>query len=92
MPILYRTDLPATADVKVYLTTIRSDADVVFFVASNRWEATATAVWYWTDVSSEASKIVCLVASQWEADLTAYQTEVASDAGWPNAGKEGFLA
>lgn len=91
MPILHRTDLPAEADIRVYLTAIQPEADVVFFAAGNRWEAATTSVWYWTDVGSEASKIVCFVASQWEADLTAYQTDVATEAGWQNADKEALL-
>jgi len=91
MPVLYKTDIPSDADVKVCVTGIRSEADLVVYETSSQWEATEAPIWCYTDIRGEASKAVYFTDSAWEADLIIFKTDVQSDAEWLNNAKTGML-
>ncbi len=91
MPKLFKTDIASSADLKVFVADIRSEADLVIHETTDMWAATVAPVWCYTDIQSEADKTVCFVSSQWEADLIVFRTDIASDAGWQNDGKSGLL-
>jgi hypothetical protein len=91
MPKLCKTEIASAADLKVFVTDIRSEADLVIHETTDSWAASAAPIWCYTDIQGEADKTVCFVASQFEADLIVYKTDIASDAGWQNGGKAGLL-
>jgi hypothetical protein len=91
MPKLCKIDIASAADLKVFVTDIRSEADLVIHETTDRWAATEAPIWCYTDIQSEADKTVCFVASQWESDLVVYKTDIAADAGWQNDAKAGLL-
>lgn len=91
MPVLYKTDIASDADLKVCLTDIRSEADLIVFESSSPWEATEAQIWCFTEIRSEAAKAVYITDSAFEADLIVFRTDIQSDAGWQNSGKAGVL-
>jgi hypothetical protein len=91
MPVLYKTDIAADADLKVCFTTIRSEADLIVYETSSAWEATEPQIWCYTEIRSEAARAVFITQSAFEADLIVFRTEIQSDAGWQNSGKAGVL-
>ncbi len=92
MPKLFKTDSASAANVKVFVTDIRSEADLVMYESTDQWAATESQVWCYTDIQSEADKTVYFTTSRWEADLIVYKTDVQSDAGWVNGEKATLLA
>lgn len=91
MPRIYRTDVASDADLKVYISDIRSEAELIVFETTDAWAATDAAVWTYTQIRSEADKAVYFTESQWEADLIIYRTEVQPDAGWVSGTKAHLL-
>lgn len=91
MPVLYKTDIAADADLKVCVTDIRSEADLVIYETSSNWEATEPQIWCYTDIRSEAARAVYFTDSAFEADLIIFRTDIQSDAGWQNSSKAGVL-
>ncbi len=91
MPLLYKTDIVSDADVKVFVTDIRSEADLIAYKTSDAWAATESQIWCYTDIRSEANKAVCFVDMAFEADIVVFITDIQSDACWVNSGKSGLL-
>jgi len=91
MPKLYKTDIASEANVKVFVTGIRSEADLVVYETTDTWAATESQIWCYTGIQSEADKIVYFTGSAFEADLVIYKTDIQSDAGWLNHGKATWL-
>jgi hypothetical protein len=79
------------ADLKVFVTDIRSEADLVVYETTDAWAATESQIWCYTDIQSDADKIVYFTDSQFEADLTIYKTDIQSDAEWVNSAKSDLL-
>jgi len=75
----------------VFVTDIRSEADLIVYETTSQWEATEGPVWCYTDIRSEADKIVHFTDAQWDADLTVYKTDIQSDAGWVNSAKSDMV-
>ncbi|HOT97639.1 MAG TPA: DUF6150 family protein [bacterium] len=91
MPLLYKTDIAADADLKICFTEIRSEADLVAFESSSAWEATEPQIWCYTEIRSDAAKAIFITDSSYEAELLVFRTDIQSDAGWQNSGKAGLL-
>lgn len=91
MPKLYRVDCSAEADLKVYVTDVRLDADLIVFETTDEWAAIEPEIWYYTDVMSLADRVVCFTKSLWEADLVIYKTDIQPDAGWIDGSKSHLL-
>ena len=91
MPVLYKTDIPSDADLKICFTDIRSEADLIVFESASPWEAAEPQIWCYTDIRSEAAKAICLTDSVFDADLVVFKTDVQSDAGWQNSAKAGMI-
>lgn len=71
----YRTE----ADVKVYVTNYRNEAD------GNR------GMWYFVEYRTEAKKKIYFVNYRNEADLVIYFTHYRNEAGWRNEKKEHLM-
>jgi hypothetical protein len=91
MPKLFKTDIESEANLKVFVTDIRSDSDAVIHETENAWDAGVPLVWCYTDIPSEADRIVYFADSQWNADIVVFKTDIASDVEWINDGKAGVL-
>ncbi len=91
MPKMFCVDCAANAELKVYVTDIRLDADLVVFETSDMWAATEPEIWYYTDVQGEADRVMCFTNSLWDADLIVYKTDIQPDAGWVNDAKAHLL-
>ena len=91
MPVLYKTDISSDADLKVCLTDIRSEADLIVYESTSPWEATEPHIWCYTDIRSEASRVIYITKSPFESDLLVFRTDIQSDAGWQNSEKVGLL-
>jgi hypothetical protein len=91
MPKLYRTDIASTADIKVFVTEIRSEADLVIYETTDVWAASESPIWCYTDIQTDADKSICFVDSVFDADLVVYKTDIQADAGWLNSGKQDRL-
>ncbi|HNW58678.1 MAG TPA: DUF6150 family protein [bacterium] len=91
MPLLYKTDIAADADLKICFTSIRAEADLIVYESISAWEATEPQIWCYTDIRSEANRVVFITDSPFEADLLVLRTDVQSDAGWQNSVKAGLL-
>ncbi|MGD9317264.1 MAG: DUF6150 family protein [Anaerolineae bacterium] len=91
MPLLYRTGIASEADLKVYLTDSRSEADLIVFESFDAWAAVEPWIWVYTDLKAEADKIVHFTEFQWEADITIYKTEIQPDGGWVDEAKQALL-
>ena len=75
----------------MYVTEVRSEADLIVFETPDEWAAGEPPIWAYTDIESEADKVVCFTNLQWEADLVIYRTEVQPDAGWVSVTKAHLL-
>lgn len=91
MPKLYKTEIASGAQLKVFVTDIRSEADVIVYETTDAWAATEPTIWCYTDIQSEADKVVYFTQSAWEADLVIFKTDISSDAEWVNGAKTGLL-
>lgn len=91
MTKVYRVDCSAAAELKVHVTNVRLDADLIVFETTDAWAATEPEVWYYTDVLSEADRVVCFTGSRWDADLIIYRTDIQPDAGWIDESKAHLL-
>jgi hypothetical protein len=91
MTKMYRVDCSAEAELKVYVTDVRMDADLVVFETSDEWAATEPEIWYYTDVMSLADRVICFTKSRWEADLVIFKTLILPDAGWIDETKSHLL-
>jgi hypothetical protein len=91
MPKLSRTEIPSEAHLRVFVTDIRSEADLIVYETTDQWAATEGPIWCYTDIRSEADKIVYFTATQSDADLIVYMTDIQSDASWSNSTKSGVL-
>jgi hypothetical protein len=91
MPLLYRTGIASEADLKVYVTDSRSEADLIVFESFDAWAAGEPWIWVYTDVEAEADKTVHFTEFLWEADITIYKTDVQPDAGWVDEAKPALL-
>jgi len=75
----------------VFVTDIRSEADLIVYETTDQWAATEGSIWCYTDIQSEADKKVYFTDAQWDANLVIYKTDVQSDAGWVDSTKSGLL-
>ena len=91
MPQLFKTDIPSAADLKVYVSDVRTDAHLVVYETTDAWAATVAPIWCYTDIRSEADKSVLFVYSRFDADLVIYRTDIQSDAGWVDSAKADSL-
>ena len=82
---------PDRADIKVFITTVRGEADLIVFETTSPWEATEPGIWCYVDVRGEAERVAHFTEAQWNADLVVFRTDVISDAGWQNADRSGLL-
>ncbi len=80
------------ANVKVFVTTYVSDADVVAFKTPFIKNAYGNkGIWYVTSTSGEANKTICYVPSKEIADVVVFFTPDSKLAGWKNKKKKHFL-
>lgn len=91
MPLLYRTGIASEADLKVYISDSRSEADLIVFESFDAWAAVEPWIWVYTDVEAEADRTVYFTDFVWEADLVVYKTNVQPDAGWVDEAKPDLL-
>ncbi len=91
MPKMFRVDCAADADLKVYITDVRMDADLVVFETTDRWAATEPGIWYYCGAMSHADCVMCFTDSLWDADLIIFLTDIQPDAGWVNDAKAHLL-
>jgi hypothetical protein len=91
MPKLFKTDIVSEAELRVYVTDVRPDADLVIFETTDAWAATDQSLWCYTEIPGEADKVVYFTNNQWEADLVVYKTDIQPDAGWQDSTKSNLL-
>ena len=91
MTKVYRVECSAAAELKVYVTDIRMDADLIVFETHDMWAASEPGIWWYTDILSEADCVVCFTKSPWDADLTIYRTDIPPEAGWVDGAKTDLL-
>ncbi len=91
IPVFCKTDIENEADIKVYISEIRSEADIIVYETSNVWDAVLPHVWCYTNKRSEADKLVSFTDMRWNADIVIFLTEIQSDGGWINSGKSGLI-
>ena len=91
MPKYFKTDIVAEANLKVFITDIRTDADAVIFETASEWESATELVWYYTDIQSDADKVVCFADGKWDADITVFKTDIQSDTEWIDSSKASLL-
>ena len=91
MPRLFRTDVSSVADLKVYVTDVRTDAHLIVYETTDAWAATEAPIWCYTDIQSEADKSIYFVDSRFDADLVIFRTDIQSDAGWVDSAKSDLL-
>jgi len=91
MTKVYRADCTGEADLKVYVTDVRFDADLIVFETTDEWAATEPEIWYYTGAMSRADRVICFTESRWEADLIIYETRILPDAGWIDETKAHLL-
>lgn len=91
MPKIFRTSVVSEADLKVYVTKVRFEADLVIFETPDAWAAEAPDIWTYVDIESHADKSVYFTEYRWEADLVIYKTAVQPDAGWVDESKAWLL-
>ena len=91
MPKFFKTDIAAEANLKVFISDIRTDADAVIFETTSEWEATTELIWYYTNIQSDADKVVYFVDGKWDADITVFKTDIQSDAEWIDSSKASLL-
>jgi hypothetical protein len=87
---MYKTDIASEANVKVFVTDVCSEADLVVHETTDTWAATPSHIWCYTDIQGEAEKLVYFTDSAFDADLVVYKTDIQSDAGWLNPAKAVF--
>ena len=91
MPKFYKTDIAPEANLKVFVTDIRTDADAVIFETGSEWEATDALIWYYTNIQSDADNVIYFADGKWDADLTIFKTDIQSDVEWLDSSKSGLL-
>ena len=91
MPKLFKTDIAPDADLKAFVTDIRSEAHLIVYETTDAWAATEPQIWCYTDIRSEADKVVYFADAKWDADLVIFKTDVQSDASWVDGSKSGLL-
>lgn len=91
MPRLYKTNIASEADLKVFVTDIRSEAHLVVYEMTDEWAAIESSIWCYTDIRGAADKVVYFTSTPWEADLTIFRTDIRSDAGWVDSAKSDLL-
>ena len=91
MTKVYRIDCSAEAELKVYVTDIRMDADLIVFETDDMWAASEPGIWWYTDIKGEADCVVCFTRSPWDADLIIYRTVILPEAGWVDGVKTDLL-
>jgi hypothetical protein len=91
MPKIFRTSVASEADLKVYVTRLRFEADLIVFESPDARAAEAPAVWTYVDVEAQADRVVYFTERRWEADLVICKTDVLSYAGWVDESKASLL-
>ena len=91
MPKFFKTNIESEADLKVFVTDIRSGAHAVIFETTSEWEATESTIWCYTNIRSEADKVVFFVDGAWNADIVVFKTDIQSDAEWLDSSKSRLL-
>lgn len=91
MPKLFKTDIHSEADIKVFISTIGSEAHLIVFETQSQWEATVPQIWCYTTVKSEANKTVFFVDGAWDADMVIFKTDIQSDAEVVDGSKANLL-
>ena len=86
--IVTTTDYAKQANVKVFVTQYKLDADVVVFKTPFLQNSMGNrGVWYFTKSAGEANKKVFYIKHKEEADVVVYFTNKSSEAGWINKKK-----
>lgn len=81
--IVYKTKYPRQANVKVYVTQYKQDADLVVFKTPHLANSQGNkGQWYFTANEGEANKRIYYIEHKEEADLQVYFTTNAAEAGW----------
>lgn len=44
MAILFKTDIASAADLRVFITQVRSEADLIVYETTDRWAATESPI------------------------------------------------
>jgi len=91
MPKFFATDIESDADLRVHITSIRSEAHLVIYETTSQWEATEPQIWTFVDIRSDADKVVYFSDGAWNADIVVFKTDIVSDAGWLDSSKEGLF-
>ena len=74
--------------MKVYVTTTKSEADLVVYKCSSKSEASGNnGLWYFVSSKSDAKTTVYFVSSKSDSDIVIYYTSTKSEAGWQNRSK-----
>ena len=80
------------ANVKVYVVSSKSDADLVVYKAKDKYDASDNkGIWFFTEDKYDAKKKIYFVDSKYDADLLVYFTEDKYDAEWKNSSKKQLM-
>ena len=78
--------------MKVYVTTTKSEADLVVYQCSSKSEASGNqGLWYFVSSASDARKKVYITDTKSDADIVVYYTRTKSEACWQNRSKSGKM-
>ena len=91
MPRLFKINIASEADVRVYVTDDRAEADLIIYETTDEWAATESPIWYYTDVLGRAERTIYFTNARWEADLIVSKTNIQGEAGWVDRTKEDIL-
>jgi len=91
MPKYFKTDIAAEANLKIFVSDIRTDVDAVVFETTSEWEANKELIWFYSDIQSDADKIVYFVDGKWDADITVFKSDIKSDTEWIDSSKASLL-
>ena len=90
--VIYSAKYKSDAQVKVFVVNSSSDADLVVYKTTYKSDADGNSgVWFFTDYSSDAKKKIFFVDYSSDADLKVYFTTYKSDAGWKNSSKKQLM-
>ncbi len=86
--IVATTDYVKQANVKVFVTQYKMDADVVVYKTPFLKNAVGNnGKWYFTASQGEANKKIYYIKHKEEADVIVYFTNNSAEAGWVNKKK-----
>ena len=90
--VIYSVNWKSDAQIKVFVTNNKYDADLVVYKCKYKSDATGNrGWWHFTNYKSDAKKKIYFVDYKSDADLVIYVTENKYEAGWRNKTKEHLL-